>query len=154
VLHVATWNDTYPDCIYSPERTTLSNNPSATGFLTAITATLSVRDWDRAMAFYKAAFGATELYQVPGGGVGQLAVNGAPFWVAEESPEHLNFSPESLGGCSVRMLLIVEDPAAVCAQAVAAGATQVVPVADEHGWRLGRIADPFGHHWEIARPAD
>jgi PhnB protein len=129
----------------------MSDTPRSTGFQTSITATLSVRDWDRAIDFYKAAFGATELYRVPGGGVGQLAVSGAPFWVAEESPEHLNFSPESLGGCSVRMLLIVEDPAAVCAQAVAAGATQVVPVADEHGWRLGRILDPFGHHWEIAR---
>ena len=104
------------------------------------------------MDFYKAAFGATELYRVPGGGVGQLSVAGAEFWVAEESPEHLNFSPESLGGCSVRMLLIVEDPAAVCAQAVRAGATPVYPVSDAHCWRLGRIVDPFGHHWEIGRP--
>jgi len=129
----------------------MSHAPSTNGFPTSLTATLSVRNWDRAIDFYKTAFGATELYRVPGGGVGQLAVSGAPFWVAEESPEHLNFSPESLGGCSVRMLLIVEDPAAACAQAVAAGATQVVPVADAHGWRIGRILDPFGHHWEIAR---
>lgn len=120
-------------------------------FKAAITATLSVRNWDRAVDFYKAAFGAVELYRVPGGGVGQLAVNGAAFWVAEESPEHLNFSPESLGGCSVRMLLIVEDPAAVCKQAVAAGAKLVSPVAEGHGWRLGRIVDPFGHHWEVGR---
>jgi PhnB protein len=119
---------------------------------TAITATLSVRDWPRAVEFYKAAFGAVELHTVPGGGVGQYAVNGAEFWVAEEWPEHLNFSPESLGGCSVRMLLIVEDPAAVCARAVAAGAKLVSPVADAHGWRIGRIVDPAGHHWEIARP--
>ena len=90
--------------------------------------------------------------RVPGGGVGQLSVSGAEFWVAEESPPHLNFSPESLVGCSVRMLLIVEDPAAMCAQAVRAGATQVVPVADARCWRLGRILDPFGHHWEIGRP--
>jgi PhnB protein len=128
------------------------NDPtSSNGFRTSLTATLSVRNWGRAIDFYKAAFGATELYRVPGGGVAQLSVSGAPFWVAEETPEHLNFSPESLGGCSVRILLIVEDPVAMCAQAVAAGATQVVPVADEHGWRLGRIVDPFGHHWEIAR---
>jgi PhnB protein len=104
------------------------------------------------MAFYKAAFGAVELYRVQGGGVGQLSVGGAEFWVAEESPEYQNFSPESLGGCSVRMLLIVEDPAAVCAQAVGAGATQVYAVADAHCWRLGRIVDPFGHHWEVGRP--
>jgi PhnB protein len=121
-------------------------------FDVSITATLSVRDWPRAMEFYKEAFGATELHVVPGGGVAQLSVSGAPFWVAEESPTHLNFSPESLGGCSVRMLLIVEDPKAVCSRAVAAGATEVVPVHEAHGWRLGRILDPVGHHWEIGRP--
>jgi PhnB protein len=127
---------------------------SSVNFPTRVTATLSVRNWNRAMDFYKAAFGARELYRVPGGGVGQLAVSGAEFWVAEESPEHLNFSPESIGGCSVRMLLIVEDPATTCAQAVAAGARMVVPVANVHGWRIGRVVDPFGHHWEIARPLD
>jgi PhnB protein len=116
---------------------------------THVTATLSVRDWSGAMAFYKQAFGAEELFSVPGGGVGQLAVDGADFWVAEESPENENFSPQSLGGCSVRMLLIVADPASVCARAVSGGARLVRPVTDEWGWRLGRIVDPFGHHWEI-----
>jgi PhnB protein len=124
-------------------------------FSTHVTATLSVRDWPRAVDFYKAAFNAVELYRVPGGGVAQLAIGGgdggADFWVAEESPPHLNFSPHTLGGCSVRMLLIVEDPAAMCRQAVEAGAKQVAPVEDAHGWRIGRIVDPFGHHWEIAR---
>lgn len=112
------------------------------------------------MAFYQDAFGAVILHEVPGGGAAQLSVDGAEFWVAEESPEHLNFSPESLAGgghasrCSVRMLLIAEDPVAVCAKAVAAGATQVVPVAESHGWCIGRIVDPAGHHWEIARQVD
>jgi len=130
----------------------MSDSPNPGQFKTQITATVSVRDWDRAFDFYKKAFNAVELYCVPGGGVGQLAVNGAEFWVAEESPEHLNFSPESLGGCSVRMLLIVQDPRSVCDRAVAAGATQLRAVADDYGWRLGRIVDPFGHHWEIGRP--
>lgn len=121
-------------------------------FKTLVTATLSVRDWARAVEFYKAAFGAAELFRVEGGGVAQLAVDGATFWVAEESRENLNFSPQSLGGCSVRMLLIVADPAAIFDRAVAAGATAVVPVADAYGWRVGRIVDPSGHHWEIARP--
>jgi len=125
---------------------------SSNSFRTVVTATLSVRNCARAIDFYKAAFGASELCRVDGGGVAQLSVSGAEFWVAEESPQHLNFSPESLGGCSVRMLLIVEDPAAVCAHAVGAGATEVAPVADAYGWRLGRIVDPFGHHWEIGRP--
>jgi PhnB protein len=130
----------------------MSDTTSANAFRTSVTATLSVRNWARAIDFYKAAFGAMELYRVDEGGVAQLSVSGAEFWVAEESPQHLNFSPESLGGCSVRMLLIVKDPSAVCAKAVAAGATEVAPVADSYGWRLGRIVDPFGHHWEIGRP--
>jgi PhnB protein len=119
---------------------------------TQVTATLSVRDWPAAMDFYQRAFNAVETYRVPGGGVAKLSVDGAEFWVAEESPAHQNFSPQTLGGCSVRMLLIVEDPQSTCQRAVAAGAKQVLPVTDEHGWRLGRIVDPAGHHWEIGRP--
>lgn len=130
----------------------MSDATSPNRFRTSVTATLSVRNWAQAIDFYNAAFGAIELFRVDGGGVARLSVSGAEFWVAEESPRHLNFSPESLGGCSVRMLLIVEDPAAVCAKAVAAGAIEMAPVADEYGWRLGRIVDPFGHHWEIGRP--
>ena len=123
--------------------------------MTKITATLSVRRGAAAVEFYKAAFGVKELHRVdaPDGSiVAQLSVDGAEFWVSDESPAHLNFSPESLGGCSVRMLLVVDDPDAVCKRAVAAGATQVVSVHDGHGWRLGRILDPFGHHWEIGKP--
>src|SRR6266850_1022996 len=133
---------------YQPRGFVMRDTRSSNDFRTSVTATLSVRNWARAIDFYKAAFGAKELYRVEGGGVAQLSVSGAEFWVAEESPQHLNFSPESLGGCSVRLLLIVEDPAAVCAQAVRAGATEVAPVQDAHGWRLGRIVDPCGHHWE------
>lgn len=74
------------------------------------------------------------------------------FWVADESPEHLNFSPETLGGATFRMVLVVDNPDAVFAQAIAAAATAVSPVGDHsYGWRLGRVADPFGHHWEIGK---
>jgi PhnB protein len=125
------------------------HSPNSTA--TQITATLSVRNWQEAMDFYKKAFGAVELFSIPGGGVGQLAVDGAEFWVAEESPPNQNFSPETIGGCSVRMLLIVADPDKVQARAIAAGAREVLPVRDEYGWRLGRVVDPFGHHWEIGR---
>jgi PhnB protein len=116
---------------------------------------LSVRNGARAVEFYKMAFGANEVYRVedPGGSVvSRLSIDGAEFWLSDESPEHGNFSPESLGGGSVKMLLTVSDPDAMFARAVAAGAREVHPVLEEHGWRVGRVADPFGHHWEIARP--
>jgi PhnB protein len=132
----------------------MKHTSSANGFRVSISATLSVRNWAQAIDFYKSAFDATELFRVEGGGVGQLSISGAEFWVAEESPEHLNFSPESLGGCSVRMLLVVEDPATVFARAIGAGAREIAHVADEYGWRLGRVVDPFGHHWEIGRPLE
>jgi PhnB protein len=122
---------------------------------TAIAPMLSVRNGAKAIEFYKAAFGARELFRVDaesGAVVARLSVGGAEFWVADESPEHQNFSPESLGGGTVRMVMIVEDPDAAFARAVAAGATVVWPVANQYGWRLGRIADPFGHHWEIGKP--
>jgi len=123
---------------------------------TTIAPMLSVRNGARATEFYKAAFGAVELFRLDGEGgsvVAQLSVGGAEFWVADESPEHLNFSPESLGGGSVRMVMVVRDPDAVFGRAVAAGATVVQPMIDQpYGWRVGRIVDPFGHHWEIGKP--
>jgi PhnB protein len=72
--------------------------------------------------------------------------------VSDESPEHGNFSPESLGGGTVRMILTVPDPDSMFAQALSAGATSIVPVKEDYGWRLGRVVDPFGHHWEIGHP--
>jgi PhnB protein len=118
---------------------------------------LSVRRGRAAIDFYAAAFGAVVDYRVGGTDahesvVAQLSVGGASFWVADESPEHGNFSPESVGGATTRMLVIVADPSAAVARAVAAGAKEVRPVAEEHGWLLGRIADPFGHDWEVGRP--
>jgi PhnB protein len=121
----------------------------------AVVPMLSVRRGAQAIEFYKAAFGAGELFRIDnaaGEVVARLSVGSAEFWVADESPEHANFSPESLGGGTVRMLLINEDPDAAFDRAVAAGATIAWPVGDRRGWRVGRIVDPFGHHWEIAKP--
>ena len=123
--------------------------------MTAIAPMLSVRHGARAIEFYKAAFGAAEVFRIDsdtGAVVARLSVGEAEFWVADESPEHLNFSPESLGGGTVRMVMIVEDPDAAFDRAVAEGATVVTPVGNNYGWRLGRIVDPFGHHWEIGKP--
>jgi PhnB protein len=117
---------------------------------------LSVRNGAKAVEFYKAAFGAGELFRIDGEGgsvVARLSVGPADFWVADESPEHSNFSPESLGGGTVRMVVIAADPDAAFDRAIAAGATVIRPVTNEpYGWRVGRIVDPFGHHWEIGKP--
>ena len=126
-----------------------------TQIATSVAPMLSVRNGARAVEFYKSAFGATEVFRLEspdGAVVSRLAVEGAEFWVSDESPEHGNFSPESLGGGTVRMILTVPDPDAVFAQAIAAGARVIVPVEENYGWRLGRVVDPFGHHWEIGHP--
>jgi PhnB protein len=117
---------------------------------------LSVRRGKKAIEFYEAAFGAVVLMKVesPDGEiVAELQLGSSRFWVADESPEHKNYSPESLGGSTVRLVLVVDDPDAVFDRAVGAGATIVYEVADQrYGWRVGRIADPFGHDWEIGKP--
>lgn len=122
----------------------------------SVAALLSVRRGPQAIDFYRRAFGARELFRfdAPDGTVvAQLAIGQSDFWLADESPENQNFSPETLGGGTVRMVLVVDDPDAVFAQAVAAGASVVWPVEDQHyPWRVGRVADPFGHHWEIGKP--
>ena len=123
----------------------------------SVSAQLSVRRGRDAVKFYEAAFGAREVYRVGGTDeheevVSQLAVGDTSFWVADESPEHGNFSPETLGGSTTRLLLVVADPQSVVERAVTLGARQIRPVESEYGWLLGRIEDPFGHHWEIGRP--
>ena len=122
---------------------------------TTLAPMLSVRNGAKAVEFYQAAFGADTLFRLDDGGsvVAQLSVQRAEFWVADESPEHANFSPETLGGGTVRLVLTVDNPDAVFDRAIAAGATTVWPVADQpYQWRLGRLVDPFGHHWEIGKP--
>ena len=122
---------------------------------TSIAPMLSVRGGAKAVEFYKAAFGASELFLLENDGsvVAQLSVGSSDFWVADESPEHFNFSPESLGGATTRMVMVVADPDAAFDRAVAAGGNMVRPVENQpYGWRVGRIVDPFGHHWEIGKP--
>ncbi|MFL5485974.1 MAG: VOC family protein [Gemmatimonadaceae bacterium] len=126
-----------------------------TSVAVSIAPMLSVRNGARAVEFYKSAFGASEAFRIEspdGAVVCRLSVQGAEFWVSDESPEHRNYSPESLNGATARMILTVPDPDAMFARAVAAGAREVVPVKEDYGWRLGRVADPFGHDWEIGHP--
>jgi PhnB protein len=118
--------------------------------------TLSVRRGLKAIEFYKKAFGAAEsMRHVSDDGqvVAELSIGGCRFILADEAPEYDNFSPETLGGTTIRMGLQVEDPDAMVQRAILAGAKEVYAVADqEYGFRLGRIVDPYGHHWEIFKP--
>jgi PhnB protein len=107
-----------------------------------------------AVAFYEAAFGATVVHKVGAGDdiVAQLAIGGAAFWVTASSSAAKRFSPEAIGGATGRTLLVTDDPDGVVRRAVAAGAVELSPVEDAHAWRLGRVADPFGHEWEVGAP--
>lgn len=132
----------------------MPQNPSSSVTMSLVP-WLSVREGARAVEFYKAAFGAEEVFRLddPAGGVvSRLSIQGHEFWLSDESPENGNFSPMSLGGATIRLILTVSDPDAVFARAIGAGAAEIFPVGDEHGWRLGRLCDPFGHAWEIGRP--
>ena len=123
---------------------------SSEAFKTTIAPWLAVSDAQEAVDFYTAAFGAIELYRLEGDdgklAVAQLSVDGAVFWVQEDSG-----SGSSRGSTSVRMILSVEDPNSAMDRAVAAGAIEVAAVSEEYGWRTGRVTDPFGYDWELSR---
>jgi PhnB protein len=122
--------------------------------MTSIQPELWVDRAGAAIAFYREAFGARVMHCVGEGDdiVAQLSVGDAAFWVTAASSAMQRFSPKEIDGTTGRTLLVVDDPEQVVAQAVAAGATESSPVGDEHGWRLGRIIDPFGHEWEVGKP--
>jgi PhnB protein len=107
-----------------------------------------------AIAFYEAAFGARVLHRVGVGDdiVAQLGVGEAAFWVSGTSVAMKRLSPLAAEGTTGRTLLVIDDPEGVVGRAIDAGATKSSPVQDEHGWRLGRIVDPFGHEWEVGKP--
>ncbi len=118
---------------------------------TSIAPWLSLNDGEKAVEFYKSAFNAVETYRLKDSGAGlvvRLSINGAEFWISGDAS--LNTKTETpLGGNNTRMILIVDDPEAYFSKALKEGATQIFPVGEDHGWRLGRLSDPFGLHWEI-----
>ena len=117
---------------------------------TTIAPWLTVQNGAKATEFYKTAFGAIETYRLetPDGGlVARLSVNGAEFWLSNGGSDVNSLSCEN-----IRMILTVSNPDTFFANALAAGASEIFPIAEEHGWRLGRLVDPFGLHWEIGHP--
>ncbi len=111
---------------------------------------LSVNDGEKAVTFYKAAFNAIETYRLDNGGEGlvvRLSINGAEFWISGEAAKN-DALPNELNG-NIRLILITKEPDALFNQSIKAGAIEIFPVGEDYGWRLGRVADPFGLHWEI-----
>lgn len=105
----------------------------------------------QAVTFYKDAFGATETYrlEMDGGLVVQLSVDGAAFWVSGNTGDSGKTADVHQ---KMRMILTVSDPDACFEKALRAGAKELSPVNNAHGWRTGRFLDPFGFQWEIGRP--
>jgi PhnB protein len=119
---------------------------------TAISVMLIVPDADAAVAWYKSALGATELWNL--GGVAGLELGGAAFFLHEVNPDNpAEVSPGQAGATSVRVELFADDPDAVIARAVAAGAVAGSPIQDHRvPWgthRQGGFTDPFGHRWSV-----
>jgi PhnB protein len=120
---------------------------------TSIQPWLSVKNSAKAGTFYKDAFGAIETYRMetPDGGlVIKLSVDGAEFWVSGQSTDEA--IANELRQDVIKIILTVENPDAIFEQAIKAGATEVFPVGEDFGWRLGRLSDPFGLDWEIGKP--
>lgn len=128
----------------------ISNSP-----LPVLAPWLLVQDGFAAVEFYKAAFAARETYRMefPDGGlVSRLMIGGqAEFWLSSDPGKSQPKNPPARIDL-IRMILTVADPDETFNRAIEAGAKQIFPVGEQHGWRLGRLEDPFGFHWEVGRP--
>lgn len=125
-----------------------------TNITTLIQPWLSVKNSAAAGKFYKDAFGAIESYRMEtpeGGLVLKLSINGAEFWVSGQLKDVKKAPSKDLKQDGVRLILIVENPDEVFQRAIKAGASEVFPVGEDFGWRLGRLTDPFGLDWEIGK---
>lgn len=117
---------------------------------------LTVHDAVAAIEFYRQAFGAVERYRLTDpqtGKIGhaELEILGSLVMLADEYPQ-FNQSPQTLGGTSIRLALMVDDVDAWIARAERCGATVVIPASDMfYGFRAGRVRDPFGHEWMLQR---
>ena len=136
----------------------IENSPvkESTSIAISIAPWLSVSNCIKAVEFYKSAFEADEVYRLETADgelmVARLSVKAAEFWVSGEPLENSSPDPDPNTKTSIRMILTVPDPDTVFAQALQAGASEIFPVGEDYGWRLGRLMDPFGHHWEIGHP--
>ena len=130
-------------------------NPIPEGFH-SVTPHIIVADAGKAIDFYTKAFGATELFRMPGPDGksvmhAEIQIGDSRVMLAEENPEWQCKGPKLLGGTPVTIHLYVHDADAAFKKAVDAGAEPTMPV-DTMFWgdRYGKVTDPFGHHWSVA----
>jgi PhnB protein len=131
-----------------------SVKPVPDGYHTA-TPYLIVNEGEKAIDFYKRAFGAVELMRMPGPGGklmhAEIRIGNSPIMLADELPEMGYRSPQALGGTPVSIALYVDNVDALFKQAIAAGGKEMRPVVNQfYGDRSGTLVDPFGHVWTIA----
>lgn len=125
-----------------------------------ITPHLTVGNAAAAIEFYKAAFGAEEIFQMrdPNGTRlwhAELKIGDSFIFLTDEYPEMGSMSPNTLGGSPVTIHLSVNDADAWFDRAVQAGASITMPLENAFwGDRYGRLVDPFGHHWSISSPIE
>jgi PhnB protein len=135
-------------------RFSMSAKPIPDGYH-SITPALTVRDAERAIEFYKQAFGATQrgVMKGPDGKVmhAELQIGDSILMLSDEFPEFGALSPQSAGGSSTLLHIYVDGVDAAFDRAVKAGAEVEMPVMDQFwGDRYGKLKDPFGHKWSIA----
>ena len=129
------------------------------GFHT-MTPGLVVKGADKAIDFYKKAFGAEEISRMTGPDGrsvmhAELKIGDSIFFLGDESPDQGALSPQTIGGTPVSLHLYVTDVDTAFKRAVDAGAQVKMPVTDMFwGDRYGKIQDPFGHGWGIATPKE
>jgi len=120
----------------------------------SITPYLVVDDAERAIQFYRAAFGAEEKFRLPMGdkiGHAEIKIGDSFVMLADEMPEMGHLGPNSRGGPTSSIVLYVEDVDTSFRQALEAGAKEERPVQDQFwGDRMGTLTDPFGHQWSLA----
>jgi PhnB protein len=132
----------------------MATKPIPEGYHT-VSPYLAVDDAAEAIDYYKRAFGAKETVRMeaPGGKIGhaELEIGDSHVMLSDPFPQSSTKPPNELGGTSASVFMYVEDVDAVVQQAVDAGATVTMEVADQFwGDRFGSITDPFGHSWSIA----
>jgi PhnB protein len=131
----------------------MSVNPIPSGYH-SVTPYLIVDDAAAAIAFYREAFGATEVLRLPMGdkiGHAEVKIGDSHVMLSDEWPDMDMVGPAKRGGTSVSLALYVTDVDLAFARALSAGARQERAVEDQfYGDRTGTLIDPFGHRWSLA----